>query len=191
MINLCLETKQAFGVVLIAEGREAFGPARPHMIGCTARIVQMLPLEQGRMDIVAVGQERFEIQSLQYDRPYLTGIVELRPIERANTRALVRAIERLRPPVMRYLDILARVENIEVSPPNWPSDPVAFAYLAAAILQQVPQVDKQSLLASNQAVELLAEIQGLYQFEIALLEMMMTRSDASHNDPFDTLFSDN
>ncbi|MBZ0304062.1 MAG: LON peptidase substrate-binding domain-containing protein [Anaerolineae bacterium] len=191
MISLCLDSKQPFGVVLIAEGTEAFGSAKPHMIGCTARIARVQPLEHGRMDITAVGQERFEIQSLHYEHPYLTGLVEMRPIERGNMRTLIRAVEQLRPPVMRYLDILSRVENVQFQLPDWPNDPVAFAYLAAGILQQVPQTSKQALLASNKAVQLLGRIQGLYQFEVTLLEMMVARSEEPGEDLLNTFFSDN
>jgi Lon protease-like protein len=191
MIGLCLKTRQPFGVVLIAEGKEAFGEAKPHLIGCTARIARTQPLEQGRMDITAVGQERFEIQSLRHDRPYLVGLVEMRPLERGTPQALADSVERLRPQVMRYVDILSRMENVRFHVPKFPSDPIAFAYLAAAILQQVPQIRKQKLLACHQANELLAEIRALYEFEVALLEMMVARADQNDVDFLNTLFSAN
>ncbi len=191
MIGLCLKTRQPFGVVLIAEGQEAYGEAKPHMIGCTAHIARSKPLEQGRMDITAIGQERFEIQALQHDRPYLMGLVEMRPLERGTVEALTEAVERLRPWVMRYVDILSHVENIRFTVPKFPSDPVAFAYLAAAVLQQVPQTNKQKLLEYHHANELLAEIRALFEFEVALLEMMAARADHNDADFSNTFFSAN
>jgi uncharacterized protein len=191
MIDLCMTSQQPFGVVLIEEGQEAFGPAKPHLIGCTAQLARIQPLEQGRMDISAVGRERFEIQSLQYDRPYLVGSVEMRPIRRNHARAVMRVAARLRPLVLRYLDMLADIENVRFDLTELPADPVAFAYLAAAILQQVPLTRKQDLLASNRALDLLVQIRGLYQFEVALLEMMIERAQNSDNDILDTFFSAN
>ena len=56
MINNCLEEKEPFGVVLIRNGKEALGPlAQPHSIGCTARIVEVQKLSDGRMNITSVG----------------------------------------------------------------------------------------------------------------------------------------
>lgn len=191
MVNLCLQTQQPFGVVLIAEGREAYGPARPHLIGCTARIIRVQPLAQGRMDISAIGQERFEIQSLRHDLPYLVGMVELRPLIRDNAELLAKVSGRLRPLVSRYLDILSSLENVQFSPPDLPADPVALAYLAAAILQQVPQSSKQNLLTTEHALELLNTVQAMYQFEVALLNRMAARSEKAANTRSGAPFSDN
>jgi Lon protease-like protein len=191
MIGLCLKTRQPFGVVLIAEGKEAYGVAKPHMIGCTAHIARTQPLEEGRMNITAIGQERFEIQALQYDRPYLVGLVEMRPLERGTPEALAEAAEHLRPWVMRYIDILAHVENAQFNPPKFPSDPVAFAYLAAAILHEVPLINRQKLLSIHKARQLLAEIRALYEFEVALLDMMAARADRPDADFLNTFFSVN
>ncbi len=191
MINLCLQTQQPFGVVLIAEGREAFGPAQPHMVGCTAKIIRMQPLDQGRMDISAVGQERFEIQSLQHDRPYLVGLVELRPLVRDNDDLLIKASARLRPLVMQYVNILSRLENVQFNLPDLPADPVAFAYLAAAVLQQVPQTAKQDLLNSKRALDLYNTIHTLYQFEVTLLTRMAERAENKAAPGSNISFSDN
>src|SRR5512147_2655499 len=63
MIEQCIQIAQPFGVVLIREGVEALGPsAEPHQIGCSAQITQVERLEDGRMNIVAVGVERFQIR---------------------------------------------------------------------------------------------------------------------------------
>lgn len=56
MINRCIEEHKPFGVVLIEEGSEAFGPlAKPYRIGCTALIAKVEKLEDGRINITAVG----------------------------------------------------------------------------------------------------------------------------------------
>ena len=56
MIEHCLAEEKQFGVVLIRRGSEALGPlAEPHSIGCTARILEVQPLDEGRMQITTIG----------------------------------------------------------------------------------------------------------------------------------------
>ena len=76
MIEQCIQNDEPFGVVLIHKGTEASGPlAEPHPIGCTAQITQVERLDDGRMNILAVGGERFQIRSLNLFEPYLVGTV--------------------------------------------------------------------------------------------------------------------
>jgi len=99
MINLCLERSIPFGVVLIDRGSEAYGPlAEPKDIGCTAQIIETQPLADGRMNIVALGQERF--RTIMVDRRkalYLNGIIELFPLQDENKDAVMQAGDRLKP----------------------------------------------------------------------------------------------
>lgn len=191
MINLCIETRQPFGVVLIQEGMEALGPlAKPHLIGCTAQIVRMLPRGEGRMDISAVGHDRFIIRSLNYERPYLVGLVDLHPLEGGDPARMMQEGNRLRPWVERYLEILSRVGNIPFNPQQLPSDPLQLGYLAASILQQLSLDQKQDLLAAEQAVEMLTEIRSIYRREVTLLDMMLERANSPARSESGT-FSDN
>lgn len=65
MIGECLEQKREFGVVY-QKGNDM------KKIGCTARIVQVLRrFEDGRLDIMTQGVERFVIQGIYEDKPYL------------------------------------------------------------------------------------------------------------------------
>jgi Lon protease-like protein len=186
MINQCIETRQPFGVVLIEEGVAQHGPlAKPHRIGCTAQITRMQPRGQGRMDINAVGQDRFRIESLSYDRPYLVGMVDLHPIQQGETKQLSRAGNSLRPWVERYLEILAKVGNLPFNSQQLPADPIQLGYLAAAILQQISQNQKQDLLAAETAVDMLRDIRSIYFREVTLLDMMVRRADSgSENETF-------
>lgn len=178
MINLCLESRQPFGVVLIKEGREAFGPATPYMIGCTARIARMQPMGEGRMEIIALGQERFTIQSLRHDRPYLVGMVDVQPVQIHDPHIVNGIMRLLRPRVLRYLDILSQVGDVQFQVSGLPDNPVEFAYLATAILQHVSETKKQQVLAATKAIHLLEQVNLLYQIEITLLENMLERADS-------------
>lgn len=174
MINECIDKRQPFGVVLIANGVAQLGPvATPHSIGCTAHINQVQPLGQGRMHIVAIGRDRFRIESLSYDQPYLVGQVEMLPITQENAGGLEQAGGQLRAWVERYLAILQRAGQVQFDTRQLPRDPLQLAYLASYMIQ-VPSANKQKLLASDSTTILFNELRSLYRREVALLEALLT-----------------
>ena len=185
MINTCLQKQQPFGWVMIEEGREALGPlARPHRVGCTAQIIRVQPLEQGTMNILIIGQERFEVKALDYELPYLVGSVQLSPVTNSAPDRVKRLDGYLRPLVERYLMVLADSEDIDFDPLQLPVDPVELAWLGAAILQQVSNSQKQALLSVPSAARLLREIYAIYHREVALLDMMLDRGSDPVSEPF-------
>ena len=65
MIAECLERNQVFGVVRAKEGGIAD-------VGCTAEIVTVTKkYDDGRMDIVTQGRDRFEVIQVNQERPFL------------------------------------------------------------------------------------------------------------------------
>lgn len=176
MIQWCLDTDQPFGVVLIEEGVEALGPlAKPHPIGCTAEISEVEELPDGRLNVLAVGMDRFQIHALAYEHTYLTGTVELMPLYGEGVPSVERAGSRLRPWVERYLSVLASAaDEAEFDVADLPNDPLALGYLAAALVQ-IPPGEKQPLLATEEAVDLLTNMRTIYRREVALLSAMLER----------------
>jgi len=81
MVTECLAGQSTFGVVLIQEGAEVGDEATPFDVGTTARIEQVNRLDDGRFNILCVGQARFRVLSLRHNRPYLSGDVDLWPWE--------------------------------------------------------------------------------------------------------------
>lgn len=75
MINRCLDEGGPFGVALIRSGDEVGGPAEPYDVGTTARIARLQRLDEGRMNLIVVGERRFRIERLYDDQLYLTGDV--------------------------------------------------------------------------------------------------------------------
>lgn len=174
MIRICLQTRQPFGVVLIKHGFESYGPvAKPHYIGCTARILESEPLSDGRMNIVALGQKRFRILSLDYERAYLVGRVELYPLERSHSEFLEQKGNRLRPMIRRYMQILTEASEANLDPRHLPHDPLVLAYLASVLLQ-IPPEQKQKLLTLKHATDLLNDLLVIYRRELALLRALLS-----------------
>lgn len=175
MIHSCIRQSQPFGVVLIKEGAEALGPlAEPHTVGCTARIASVEQLEEGQMNILAIGRERFRIISLDHDLPYLVGRVERYPLHDGDPVAQEDAARRLRPWITNYMDVLSALDDIELDADQLPADPAALALVAATLLQ-VPQRQKQGLLATDSVVDLLNTMRALYRREVAFVREMVTQ----------------
>lgn len=172
MINLCVEEHRPFGVVLIREGMEALGPlAVPHSTGCTANVLNIQRLDQGQMNIVATGQVRFQIQSLDFmARPYLVGMVETYPIDPAPGEDLEEFGSRLRIQLENYIELLLTTGG-SFDTRQLPREPVELAYMAAALVQ-VPPIEKQTLLELNDPAVLLSSLRRIYSREYALLKAM-------------------
>lgn len=69
MVKVCLDEDGPFGIIYASEEGLA-------QIGCTARIHKVVQrYADGRLDIVAVGEERFRLDGVNRDRSYLTAHV--------------------------------------------------------------------------------------------------------------------
>jgi Lon protease-like protein len=175
MIGRCIEEEEPFGVVLIQKGLEALGPvAMPHAIGCTARIVQVEKLAGGRMNIAAVGQDRFQTVSLDRRQPYLQAQVEPFPLLEPAAEAAAESARRLQPWVVRYMEVLSEVDGVDLDSAELPDDPASFAYLAATLLQ-VPVGQKQGLLAMAGLGDMLEVLRGLYRREMPVIRAMLAK----------------
>ncbi len=75
MIGECLEQKKVFGILrVLSEGLAN--------IGCTAEVVAVTKTyDDGRMDIVAQGRQRFELLSVNQERAFLRGEILYLPDE--------------------------------------------------------------------------------------------------------------
>lgn len=170
MVRACIERNQPFGVALIRQGLEALGPpAVPYSTGSTARIVQVERLDDGRMNIVVVGDERFCILGIDSSREYLVGQVESCPMENPTALEVLRGGRKLRAMVRAYYQALARLsqEEPDLSEVELPDDSYGLLYMAAALLQ-IPAVEKQHLLEAKTAAHMLHQLERLYRREIAL-----------------------
>jgi len=181
MINHCIDSEAPFGVVLIKAGAEARGPAAtPHLVGCTAAVsnVQRLPL--GRMNITATGKRRFRIRSIDRSNPFLLGDVEFFSPADDRPELQRKYSERLRPLVLRYLEILASPEDASFDPDQIPHRPRAVAQLAS-ILLQADNEQKQELLSIHSLSRLLVTLVEIYRLETLLLKVRLSPPDSDFN----------
>ncbi len=187
MISECIESSSPFGVVLIRDGDEAYGPpAEPHDVGCLASIQRIETVDGGRMNVVAKGCDRFRIVGTSKDRSLLIGDVELLTLTEPNRAERLRLAEDARDLhllIRRYLDVLAAVGGGRVRCVTLPTEPAGLAWLGAFLLQ-IAQARKQSILASKDTLGLLASVRDLYARELPLLRMIAADGAAPVAEPF-------
>ncbi len=170
MINLCLAKKRPFGVVFISASE---GSSEPEMqvVGCTARITQMQPLDGGRMNIVTIGEERFRIHSLKHHQSYLVGEVELAPLRVESLDLWLQQIENLYSEVVDYMQNLGRLGQVEFDSAQLPRDPETLVNLAASVVQ-LPAEEKQGLLLIEDAFVLSQTLESILHTENQLLRLL-------------------
>lgn len=183
MVQTCLQTNQPFGIVLIRQGLEALGTlAIPHPVGCTARIVEYETLPDGRMNLIVIGDERFEVLALDdQSQPYLLGNVRAFPLKAPAAPALMGMLRLLAGWVDGYLGRLAQWlqdRSFDFDRSLLPDDPLLRLYLAAALLQ-IPNQEKQDLLSIPDAEALMRSVLRLYRREVAILEHSAAVSDST------------
>lgn len=179
MIKHLMETGQPFGVVLIRQGVEAFGPLpQPYSIGCTARIVSVEKLGKERLNLVAMGDERFRVVSLEHTKPYLVGDVNAFPLEDAGKTRSFHTQKSLNELVYKYIDLLKLIgtDVYKIADLQLPEEQLAMLYLSAALLQ-IPAPEKQPLLESQSVQDLLSQLARLYKREIAVVSTLHRVND--------------
>jgi len=156
MISECLDGDGVFGVALIKSGREVGGPAEPYAVGATARIVHCDQLDDGRMNLLILGEDRFRIQSVVEREPFMIADVELiprLPLEDDDLSATTEEVAGLFEAYVRtVLDVADKDDGgVEI---DVPLEPEELADFAAARLQ-IETAEKQRLLEMNRVEDVL------------------------------------
>ncbi|HXT34812.1 MAG TPA: LON peptidase substrate-binding domain-containing protein [Chloroflexota bacterium] len=175
MMAHCLDADRRFGVCLIKEGFEVGGLATVFEVGTVAEITAATLLDDGRLNIMTEGRERFRLMERSLDRPFPHGVVEMldEPIgepEQVEIQAnLARDIAR------RYVTLLLNQDDPATITVELPDDPLQVSYRVANLLQQVHPArssEMQGLLEAPNAEERLRLEIGILGREYAILERM-------------------
>lgn len=179
MIGRCLETQTPFGVVLIrsgdevVEGRIGSRSAEPYTIGTMAEIRASVRLEDGRLLITAVGSERFRIDALVQQNPYL--IAAVTPVPEQIAATVNAAADQLRQTYERYWQAVAVATGASVEIEEAPDDSLELAYYLADRLQ-VPLDRKQHWLEADLLTRL-RELTSDLRAELALMPTGQRKPD--------------
>lgn len=182
MTRECLDTGEPFGVVL-AKTRDALETNSGNYfddvyhVGTTAHITAVEHLDNGRMNVITVGQDRFIIRDITVDRDdLLIGQVDPFPMEEGNAQQVDYLIQRLRPMVEQYIQHLADASGEDLSDATLPSDPTALAFLAGTAIQG-PLAEKQKLLSTESLNTLIANTASMLDREDKILSYMLRAYD--------------
>jgi Lon protease-like protein len=165
LLELPDDAERRFGVVAIRSGREVGtdGARALYGMGCTAELREVTPHDDGRYDLVTVGETRFRLLGLDEaaGTPYDTGFVEFVPEEDGDgdVGALAERVTE------RFADYRERL-GVEVT--ELPDQPQVISYLvAAAVVLDLPE--RQGLLEQPTTSDRLRAEIGLLRRESALI----------------------
>jgi hypothetical protein len=168
LVDECIALGEEFGLVL------ATGDGAVHEIGTRARIVQVLEvLDDGSMNIVIEGGERFRLLDLTSGRTFTTGIVE--PVLDDDEPALSADVER----ALDVFSELAEASESDVDVPD-PLSPVFDFEVAARV--DFATDGKQRLLSMTSPRERMEALVGLLETALEAVRLELTlRERASRN----------
>ncbi|MBN1991521.1 MAG: LON peptidase substrate-binding domain-containing protein [Anaerolineae bacterium] len=177
MTRECLDSGEPFGVVLVKTKLVSLANGGNlndlHHIGTTAQIAAVEHLNDGRMNLVAVGQDRFIIKDIYLGQDdLLMGWVDPFPMQNDNAQRVDNLVQKLRSIVKRYIDHLADASGEDLSEATLPTDPAALAFLAGTAAQS-PLADKQKLLATEALGALIANTVSMLDKEDQILTYML------------------
>jgi Lon protease-like protein len=168
LIDECIELGQEFGLVL------ATGDGAVHEIGTRARVAQVVELlDDGTMNIVVEGGERFRLLDLTSGRAFTTGIVE--PVQDDDEPPLGADVER----ALEVFSELAEVSESDVDVPD-PLSPLFDFELAARVDFAVEP--KQELLSMTSPRSRMTALIGLLEVALEAVRLELTlRERAGRN----------
>jgi ATP-dependent Lon protease len=140
MMNTILESDRRFGVLM-------FDPIQGQIsgVGCCAEIIHFQRLQDDRMKVITLGQQRFRVLEYVREKPYRVGLVEWiddHPTEK-DLRPLATDVEQLLHDVV-HLSAKLTDQKIEL-PEDLPNLPLELSYWVASNLYGVA-AEQQVLL---------------------------------------------
>ena len=127
MAGRCLQSGSPFGVLLIRSGNEVGEAAEPFEVGTTARIIRVQRLDEGRMNLVCLGEQRFRLLKKLRETPYLVGKVELLDSTDAEGNEVAELAETVGALIAEYYRLYLAVSNQWARQIGMPGGPAELA----------------------------------------------------------------
>lgn len=128
MINTVLESDKKFGVLLWNPGS-----IRSVRVGCSAEIMEFNRLDDGRLNILTIGRERFRVIEFIQDRPYLKGKVEWFEDDPADLDTTLISCQ-VKETLTQVVRLSSKLTNRTVClPDDLPKDPAALSFWIASL----------------------------------------------------------
>ena len=144
MMNECDQQKAHFGIVLVRPNSEHL-KEEPYAVGTMAKIELLDRLEDGRMNLIARGLQRFRILELHRQKPYISGLVEVFEDRAEQRQTQIGHANQARGLFNAYLQALIEVIGKEAIEFALPTTPEELSHFIAYFLD-VSNERKQQLL---------------------------------------------
>ena len=174
MINECYQEEKPFGIVLIRPESEHLAE-EPYLVGTMAEIVALDRLDDGRMNLIARGLQRFRILSQHRQKPYLSGMVEVYKDEAWQEQSLTIYANQARELFDSYLQVLLEVVGKQDIDFNLPTAPEELSHFIAYFLD-VQNERKQQFLELTSTKQRLVEEIDILRHELPLMRQMLSIS---------------
>lgn len=175
MVHQCIERDEPFGIVLIQSGEEVKGPSEPYEVGTLAHISRLQQLEDGRMNLLALGSSRFRVRQFLREAPFLEAVVDPWDENEVNPASFSYDLaEQVAGAFETYLTYLLDSQGLEITQIELPEDPTTLSFAVAASLQTTLPF-KQYLL----------ELQDTSERLRLLLQILQEYTQLPHTQSFD------
>jgi Lon protease-like protein len=163
MINRCVERDEPFGVCLIRQDNEV-GEAvvEPFRVGTTAHISELQELDEGRLNVVCTGGQRFTIREITCPTPYIIATVDAIASEDCAGLAAAALAEEASTLLADYVQLNLAMTNQWARSIEMPSEPSALSDYMGGVLS-IDLGTKQRLLEQiSPVLRLQAEVEILH-----------------------------
>ena len=174
MINECYEQKSPFGIVLVRPDSEHL-KEEPYSVGTMAEIEVLDRLEDGRMNLIARGLQRFHILDQHRQKPYLSGLVEVYEDVAGQDQTLTTYADQARELFNSYLQILLEVVGKKEIEFNLPTAPEELSHFIAYFLD-VQNERKQQFLELTSTTQRREEEIDILRYELPIMRQMLSVS---------------
>ena len=173
MIADCQQQELEFGVVLV-QPESTFLREEPYAIGTMAEIRDLDRMEDGRLNIIAMGTRRFRILSQHRKKPYLSGLVEFYEDVSEPFDDLLSTDKQARSLFADYIDLLLKAANEKDVKAELPPDPEALSYFIAYFLE-LEREQQQHFLELTSTLQRLKEETAILRREVPFLRQILSK----------------
>jgi Lon protease-like protein len=175
MIKECHEQDKPFGVVL-ARPNSPQMREEPYTVGTMAAILALSRMDDGRMNMIARGGQRFRILMQHHEKPYLTGIVEIFNDLPEPEQALREHADKAQELFNTYLEILLEVVGKPETQFNLPAEPEELSHFISYFLD-IEDEEKQQLLEMTLTTQRLESVIETLRREVPFVRQMLSMSN--------------
>lgn len=179
LVSDCLVADDpAFGVTLIAAGREVGGGDTRSDVGALAHITECADFGDGRYRLRCVMAERIRVLEWLPDDPYPRAAVEIWPDE-PGAAVDVDAIRDVEDRMVALFERIAAARGVEVNPRDIVAgaddsgDPAMWLYALASRIQ-MGQADRYAVLSAPSVAERVAALRDAVETVTAMVEFQLS-----------------